>query len=186
MADRICIINSCTKLERARGWCVNHYALWQRHGDPTKTTRPTDYRPEVLDTIRTRFYWTWVAIKDRCNNPNNPGYARYGGRGIKVCAAWQHSYQSFYDNMFSTYKQGLTIERINNHGDYEPTNCRWATRLEQARNTRNTENAKRFTYKGQTKTVREWAELAGLKRSTLDMRLNKYGWTIKKALGGIF
>ena len=141
------------------------------------------YRPEVMSTIRSRFYWTWVALKDRCNNPKNPGYSRYGGRGIKVCKEWQNSYQAFYDDMYSNYKHGLTIDRIDNNGNYAPENCRWATRAEQAMNTRNVDRANRYTYNGETKTVREWAESFGIKRTTLDMRLRTYKWSIERALG---
>ena len=84
--------------------------------------------------------------------------------------------------MGPTYKKGLTLERINNHGNYEKNNCRWATRLEQAQNTRNVEKAKRYILQNKTLTIREWAKISGIKRTTLAMRLSKYGWPIEKAV----
>lgn len=87
----------------------------------------------------TRLYGIWCRMKDRCNNPNLEHYDCYGGRGIKVCDEWQHSFESFYEwAMSSGYRNDLSIDRIDVNGDYEPSNCRWATLTEQQRNKRNT------------------------------------------------
>lgn len=76
-------------------------------------------------------------MKDRCGNPNNSGYQWYGAKGVKVCEEWKNSFESFYSwAMANGYKKGLSIDRINPFGNYEPSNCRWATSIEQALNKR--------------------------------------------------
>lgn len=126
---------------------------------------------------KTGTYTTWRSIIDRCTQSNHTKWSDYGGRGITVCDRWRR-FENFLEDM-GTKPESRTIDRIDNDGNYEPGNCRWATRTEQARNTR----ANRLlTYGGETLTLAEWAERIGVGYATLRSRLDKYGWTIERAI----
>ena len=123
-------------------------------------------------------YNTWNNMRQRCSNSNDKSYHNYGGRGIQVCPKWQESFEAFYADMGKRPTPNHTIDRIDNDGDYEPENCRWATRKKQMRNTRRT----RFvTHNGQTKCITDWATELEIPLVTLWRRLND-GWTIDKCL----
>lgn len=125
-------------------------------------------------------YSTWERIKNRCNNPNSADYPDYGGRGIKVCDRWRKSFLAFYSDMGNKPIPNYSLDRINNNGNYEPSNCRWATIQEQANNKRSN---RVFTINGATKTLKQWSDELGLKYKTVHMRINSYGWSTERALG---
>jgi hypothetical protein len=113
------------------------------------------------------WYNTYGSMMTRCYNKNAANYYLYGGRGIKVCDEW-HDAKVFGEwAIDSGFKKGLTIDRINVDGDYEPNNCRWATKKEQANNRRDT---RYVTIDGITKTLTGWAEFSGINRNTLCRR----------------
>lgn len=114
----------------------------------------------------------------RCHNPGLPGFAAYGARGIYVCDRWRESLASFIADMGPRPSAHHSIERIDNDGPYSPENCRWATRTEQNRNTR--QNVP-LTVGGVTKCLAEWAAEVGLSESTLHSRI-KRGWDHERAV----
>jgi hypothetical protein len=130
---------------------------------------------------RTRLYTIWNRMKGRCNNPNDPAFGRYGGRGIRVCAEWSASYEAFRDWAIGNgYASDLTIDRFpDNDGNYEPGNCRWATPLQQSRNRRNN---KPIVFEGETLLISELAERCGIPADVLKNRIRYSGWTIEKAI----
>ena len=128
---------------------------------------------------KTRIFKIWAGIRKRCNNPKMKSYEDYGGRGIKVCERW-NSFQLFYNDMKNGYSDELSLERIDPNGDYEPSNCRWASMKEQARNKRNT---KLIELNGKSLTLAEWEDISGVGRSTIAWRI-KNGWDIKRAIYG--
>lgn len=132
---------------------------------------------------RTKIYTVWRNMRVRCNNPNHKSYLDYGGRGIKVCEEWNdvnNGFQSFYEWALSNgYSDNLTIDRIDNNGNYEPNNCRWATAKQQCNNRRNNVL---LNYNGEEHSVSEWADIIGVKPTTIYCRLNKE-WSVGEILG---
>lgn len=124
-------------------------------------------------------YRTWRDMIYRCSNLNSNAYNRYGGRGVAVCERWQgeHGFENFLADM-GECPEGMTLERENNNGNYEPSNCKWATRREQNRNRRNNV---RLEYCGRTMIIADWARELGIKPTTLYRRLQN-GWSIERAL----
>lgn len=121
-------------------------------------------------------YRTFSKMRERCNNPNAINFADYGGRGVKVCERW-NNFENFLADMGERPSPKHSLDRIDVNGDYEPDNCRWATKYVQANNTR----SNRFvTWKGETKTVSEWARELNMQSQTLARRLNA-GWSVEDA-----
>lgn len=93
----------------------------------------------------TRLYGVWSGMKQRCSNPNNHAYRYYGAKGVCTCEEWQKDFMVFYDwAMSNGYRKNLTIDRINPFGNYEPSNCRWISLSEQAKNKRNSKCNKKY------------------------------------------
>lgn len=126
----------------------------------------------------TNLYHVWASMKGRCKNKNNPAYKNYGGRGITVCEEWL-DFSNFYEwSMSNGYGDNLSIDRIDNDGNYEPDNCRWITLQEQQNNKRTN---KFIRYKGEVKTPSEWAHLYGVNAKMVCQRV-ALGWDIERAL----
>ena len=136
----------------------------------------------------THLYEIWKTLKQRCYNPKNQNYKNYGARGIKVCDEWKDDFEAFYkwsysngytcDNHNKDEKSKLTIDRIDVNGNYEPSNCRWVNRKEQANNMRHT---KHITINGQTHCIAEWCRIYNICRATYQSRI-KRGMTPEEAL----
>lgn len=123
-----------------------------------------------------RLYNTWGSMKKRCTNPNSSDYYRYGLRGIKVCEKWKY-FDNFIHDMEGSYKEGLTLDRIDNNGNYCKENCRWSSPIEQSNNTRRN----RFvTYLGKTQTLSQWIRDLNLKSSTIRQRYYVYKWPTER------
>lgn len=197
--DRLTAIQIIGKLRKANLWlclcdCGNKttaIATQLIRGDKTscgcKKRESKGPRPDLAKLNKNRAihamtnsytYGSWKAMKARCYDKNDKDYPRWGGRGIKVCAAWKESFVEFYKDM-GERPFGQTIDRINNEGNYEPINCRWATQKTQNNNTRKNYYVE---YKGKTQTAKQWAEeLKQVEYKTILYRLRK-GWDTHAAL----
>lgn len=122
-------------------------------------------------------YPSWVSMKDRCLNKNSLAWGRYGGRGITICESWL-DFWVFLKDMGDRPSKEYSLDRIDNDGNYEPGNCRWATRSEQQRNTKKN---RVFEYKGKKyNSMAELAEKEDLQYDLLKSRSNKIDWSVEK------
>lgn len=129
----------------------------------------------------TRLYSIWLNMKDRCCNKNTPRYNDYGSRGIVVCDEWKNDFMTFHNwAMENGYRDDLTIDRINNDGNYEPGNCKWSTPKQQANNTRSNVW---LTFNDKTQTMMQWSEELNIPYITIKNRHRK-GWSDKECLFG--
>jgi hypothetical protein len=120
----------------------------------------------------------WIGMKERCRNPRTKSFSRYGGRGITVCDRWRESFAAFLADMGPRPSPVHSIDRINNDGNYEPNNCRWATRREQSRN--RGDNIV-ITINGESLCAVDWAERAGIPVSVITGRI-RTGWNPEAAV----
>jgi hypothetical protein len=156
-----------------------------------KTVRGTDIRRGVTVSCgclrreksmihgktKTREFRIWAQMRRRCENPNDSSFPRYGGRGIRVCDRWS-TFEPFLSDM-GTCPPNYSIDRINNDGNYEPLNCRWANVLEQQNNRRDNHL---IEFRGNRMTLAQWERELGVPPDVLKQRINKCGWSIEKAL----
>ncbi len=117
-------------------------------------------------------------MKSRCCNPNNTDWHHYGGRGVKVCERWLNSFEAFLEDMGETLK-GMSIDRIDNDGDYEPGNCRWATQMEQTNNQRSNRIVEA---NGKAQNIAQWAKELGVKKSLIRDRILLLNWSAEDAV----
>lgn len=136
-------------------------------------------RTHGLSRTNRRLYTCWYLMVRRCTDADDQQYHNYGARGISVCDEWRSSPVDFVNwAITSGYEDHLTLDRIDNDGNYCPENCRWATYKEQLNNTRANRN---ITFQGETLTVQQWAERIGISPGTLGCRFRN-GWSAERAL----
>lgn len=153
-----CIGVGCKRQSKARNLCMKHLMRLRKHGDIERVDKATTH-----GKTNTPEYFAWLAIKYRCNNPRSKSYSNYGARGIKMCERWANSFEKFIEDMGPRPSNKYSIDRIDNDGNYEPSNCRWADRRTQASNKR---NIKRYEYDGKLLTKVEISEKLGVSART--------------------
>lgn len=129
----------------------------------------------------TRISSIYRGMKDRCFNPNNYDYKHYGGRGITICEEWlgENGFMNFvFWSNDNGYREDLTIDRIDNNKGYSPDNCRWATRREQANNTRRNTF---YEHNGEVHTISEWSRISGVRPENIIHRIQS-GWKFEDAI----
>lgn len=126
-----------------------------------------------------KIHGIWIGMRQRCTNKKTKWYKNYGARGIKVCKRW-NEFNKFYSDM-GDCPDGLSLDRINNNGDYKPSNCRWATRSQQAENRRLKKTSVYIKIGRETNTTRQWEKIMGLNKDTVGNRI-RLGWSKEDAV----
>lgn len=169
-------IRNGTKLWNCRCICGDIIVRTHEHLKTRgyKCARIRKEKNRVVSKIRNVLY----GMKKRCYDIKEFSYKHYGARGIKICDEWLNHPNNFVEwALKNGYKEGLSIDRINNDGNYEPSNCRWVDDFVQANNKRNLRN---ISYNGKTQSLRKWCRELGLPYRKTHKRLYMYGWSINK------
>lgn len=167
-----------------RGW-----SLRRAHNEGSEAScgcrkNPGNSAFTIHNRCRTPEWRSWAKMHERCFDQNYHAYPRYGGRGITVCDRWrigeagQHGFECFFEDLGQKPTRKHSLDRKDNNGNYEPSNCRWATRREQNRNKC---NSIFLEINGERLHIADWAERCGLRRATLLRRIRK-GWEVGRAL----
>lgn len=147
---------------------MNYIIRYKIKHKPRKTRGKDNNNYKAGFAINKKLYWVYYAMLQRCYHKSCSHYFRYGGRGIAVCDEWRNDNTAFYRWALNNgYKEGLTLDRIDNNGDYTPDNCRWVSVKTQ---NNNTSKCVYITYKGETHTMQEWADITGINYSCLRNR----------------
>ena len=170
-----CSVVSCDRETWGHGLCNAHYQRLFILGNLNEEVPIKEQENHGLSNHP--LYDIWKGILRRCTNKKCKAYPRYGGRGITVCEHWR-SLENFIADM-SPRPEGKSIDRIDNDGNYEPSNVRWSSAKQQANNTRSN---RLHTLNGETKTLMEWCATLGINRSSVSKRVVVMGWSLEKAL----
>lgn len=165
---KICKLDGCNAKSRALGYCQKHYKKFLQSGKKEDNIN-VDLRYKH-HLCYCDIYNILTSMRARCNNKNDKSYKRYGGRGIKVCGEWDKDPKAFSDWAIANgYKKGLSIDRIDNNSNYEPSNCRWVNMVVQSNNRT---NSKFITIKNETLTLAQWCKKLNLNYSMVYYRLS--------------
>ena len=142
-------------------------------------TRAGAFKGATMERKRQPEYVAWRHMKERCRCKKTSGFKNWGGRGIKVCDRWENSFEGFLEDVGRKPTSKHTLERIDNDGNYEPGNVRWATYKEQHMNKRTN---RLLTFRGESKPLTQWATELGINPSTLSKRILRSSWPVEIAL----
>lgn len=148
------------------------------YGIELLTKRNTKHGLFAASHAFTPEYNSWLKMRSRCNDPANPDYLLYGGRGIRVCKEWENSFEKFFAHVGKRPAAGYTIDRKNTDDNYEPGNVRWATAVQQQNNRRNNVE---LNLNGEKITYKQAASISSVTRKAIAYRLSK-GWTLEDAI----